>query len=147
MKELESTHERTQVSQNIKLPEGGRLLPQPKRKRQIDPRFDIQFTDLKNTELDDASDSNEIDCDSDDLPEAVLPTVGKEDIPWMGSLRSEAADMSLKATKANKTIISKPVLSSSSRMANLDPADSHPAKRVKTSHSSVSNWSCLIDTT
>ena len=119
MEGLRSIHERTQVSQNLKLFEGGRLLPQPKRKRQIDSRFDIQFTDLKNPELDNASDS-EIGYNSDDLPEAVLPTVGQEDI------------------------IPKPVLSSLSRMANVDHG--HPAKRLKTL-SAVSSHFLYIDTT
>ena len=128
LKELKSIHERTQVSQNIKLSEGRRLLPQPKRKREIDPNFDIQFTDLKNPELDDASDSNGMDHDSDDLPEAILPAIGKEE------LRPEKATSS-KVTMTNKTVNSKPVLSSSSRMANS--VDGHPTKRVKTSHSSA----------
>ena len=115
MKELTSIHERTQFSQNIKLSEEGRLLLQPKRKRQIDPHFDIQFTDLKNQELDDASDSNEIERDSDDLPEAVLPTVGKEEVlPWTSS----------KVTKMNK-------------MVKSDPVGGHPIKRIKTANSSA----------
>ena len=119
LKGLKSIHERTQVSQNIKLPEGRRLLPQPKRKRQIDPNFDIQFTDLKNPELEDADSNN-----SDDLPEAISAT-GKEE------LHPEITTSS-KVSKRNKM----PVLSSS-RMANSDPFDGHTTKRVKTTHSSA----------
>ena len=77
----------------------------------------MQFTDLKNPELDNASDS-EIGYNSDDLPEAVLPTVGQEDI------------------------IPKPVLSSLSRMANVDHG--HVAKRLKTL-SAVSSHFLSID--
>ena len=123
LKELKSIHERTQVSQNIKLSEGRRLLPQPKRKREIDPNFNIQFTDLKNPELDDASDLNGMEYDSDDLPEAVLPAVGKEE------------PQKAMSSKVTKTLNSKPVLSSS-RMPNFGLADGHPTKRVKTTHSS-----------
>jgi hypothetical protein len=55
--------------------------------------------------------------DSDDLPEAVLPTVGKEDIlPW--------TDTSSKVTKMNKAIKS-------------DPVDGRPIKRIKTANSSA----------
>ena len=127
LKGLKSIHERTQVSQNIKLSEGRRLLPQPKRKRQIDPNFDIQFTDLKNPELDDA-DSNGMEYNSDDLPEAILSAVGKEEShPEMTT--------SSKVSKTNK-MNSMPVLSSY-RMFNSDPIDCHPTKRVKTTHSSA----------
>jgi hypothetical protein len=129
MKELDAIHERKQVSQNLRLPEEGRLLPQPKRKRQIDPHFNIQFTDLKNPELDDASDSNGMQSDSDDLPEAVLPAASKEDIPWMNLPHPEMAVTSSKVSKTNKKINSKPVLSS------FDPLDGHPTKRVKIAHS------------
>ena len=134
LKQLESIHERT-LSQNIKLSEGRRLLPQPKRKRQIDPNFDIQFTDLKNPELDDA-DSNGMEYNSDDFPEAILSAVGKEEPhPDMTS--------SSKASRMNKM----PVLSSS-RMVNSDPIDGYPTKRVKTTHSStVSIRSYCIDMT
>lgn len=128
LKELKSIHERTQVSQNIKL-SGRRLLPQPKRKRQINPNFDIQFTDLKNSELDDASDPNGMEYDSDDLPLTILPVAGKEEPP------PEIATSS-KVTKTNKTINSKPILSSS-RIANFVPIDDRPTKRVKTAHSSA----------
>jgi hypothetical protein len=121
LKGLKSIHERTQVSQNIKLSEGRRLLPQPKRKRQIDPNFDIQFTDLKNPELDD-TDSNGMEYNSDDPPEAILSEPHSE------------MTTSSKVTKTNKMINSMPVLSSSSRMVN---SDGHPTKRVKTTHSSV----------
>lgn len=120
LKGLDSIHERTQVSQNIKLSEGRRLLPQPKRKRQIDPNFDIQFTDLKNPELEDADSNN-----SDDLPEAIS-AVGKEEP------HSEMTTSS-KGSKTKKM----PVLSSSSRMFNSDPIDGHPTKRVKPTHSSA----------
>lgn len=126
LKGLKSIHERTQVSQNIKLSEGRRLLPQPKRKRQIDPNFDIQFTDLKNPELDDA-DSNGMEYNSDDLPETILSAVGEEE-PEMTT--------SSKVTKTNTMINSMPVLSSS-RIVNSDPIDGHPTKRVKTTHSSA----------
>ncbi|KAF8798145.1 P-loop containing nucleoside triphosphate hydrolase protein [Phlegmacium glaucopus] len=132
MKGLKSIHERTQVSQNIKLSERGQLLPQPKRKRQIDPHFDIQFTDLKNPDLDDASDSNGIECDSDDLPEAVLPVIGKEGI---GLPHPEMGVTSSKVTKTNKTINSKPLLSS--RMVNFDPVDCRPTKRIKSTNSAT----------
>jgi hypothetical protein len=136
LKGLKSIHERTQVSQNIKLSEGRRLLPQPKRKRRIDPNFDIQFTDLKNPELDDA-DWNGMEYNSDDLPEAILSAFGKEE-PHPEMITSS------KVTKTNKMINSMPVLSSSSRMVNSDPIDGHPTKRVKTIHSSaVSICSCL----
>ena len=117
LKGLESIHERTKVSQNIKLSEGKRLLPQPKRGRQIDPNFDIQFTDLKNPELEDADSNN-----SDDLPEAISSVSKEEPHPEVNT--------SLKVLKTNKM----PVLSSS-RMLNSDPMDAHPAKRVKTTHS------------
>jgi hypothetical protein len=127
LKELKSIHERTQVSQNIKLSEGRRLLPQPKRKREIDPNFDIQFTDLKNPELDDASDLNEMEYNSDDLPEAILPAVDKE----------EQHPAKATSSKATKTINPKPVLSSSSRTANVDPVDGRQAKRVKTANLSA----------
>ena len=130
MKGLRSIHERTQVSQNIKLSEGRRLLPQPKRKRQVDPNFDIQFTDLKNPELDDA-DSNGIEYNSDDLPEAILSAVGGKEEPH------PEMTMSSKVTKTKKMINSMPVLSSSSRMVNSDPIDGHPTKRMKISHSSA----------
>lgn len=133
LKGLKSIHERTQVSQNIKLSEGRRLLPQPKRKRQIDPNFDIQFTDLKNPELDDA-DSNGMEYNSDDPPEAILSAVGKEEPhPEMTT--------SSKVTKTNKMINSLP---SSSRMVNSDPIDGHLAKRLKTTHSSAVSISVLI---
>jgi len=132
MKELKSIHERTQVSQNIKLPDGGRLLPQPKRKRRIDPHFDIQFTDLKNPDLDNASDSNGMECDSDDLPDAVLPAVGKEDISLP---HTEMAVTSSKVTKTNKMMNSKPALSF--RMDNFDLVNHHPTKRVKTANSTA----------
>jgi hypothetical protein len=128
LKGLKSIHERAQVSQNIKLSEGRRLLPQPKRKRQIDPNFDIQFTDLKNPELDDA-DANGMEWNSDDLPEAILPAVGKEEP------HPEMTPFS-KVTKTNKMINSMPVLSSS-RMVNSDPIDGYSTKRVKTTHSST----------
>ena len=124
LKGLKSIHERTQVSQNIRLSEGRRLLPQPKRKRQIDPNFDIQFTDLKNPELDD-TDSNGMEYNSDDPPEAILSEPHSE------------MTTSSKVTKANKMINSMPVLSSSSRMINSDPIDGHPTKRVKITHSSA----------
>ena len=129
LKGLKSIHERTQVSQNIKLSEGRRLHPQPKRKRQIDPNFDIQFTDLKNPELDDA-DSNGMEYNSDDLPEAILSAIGKEE-PHPETTTSP------KVSKTNKMMNSIPVLSSSSRMFNSDPIDCHPTKRVKTTHSSA----------
>ena len=125
LKGLKSIHESTQVSQNIKLSEGRRLLPQPKRKRQVDPNFDIQFTDLKNPELYDV-----VEYNSDDLPEAILSDVGNEEP------HPETTTFS-KVSKANKMKNSMPVLSSSSRMVNSDPIDGHLTKRVKTSHSST----------
>lgn len=120
LKGLQSIHERTQVSQNIKLSEGRRLLPQPKRKRQINPNFDIQFTDLKNPELEDVDSNN-----SDDLPEAISAIDKEEPHPEMTT--------SSKVSKTNKM----PVLSSSSRMVNSDLFGGHPTKRVKTTHSSA----------
>ena len=118
MKALQSIHERTQVSQNIKLSEGRRLLPQPKRKRKIDPNFDIQFTDLKNPDLEDEDSNN-----SEDLPEAISAS-GREE-PHLEMTTSS------KVSKTKKM----PVRSSSSRMVNSDPG--HPTKRVKTTHSSA----------
>lgn len=119
-----------QVFRNIKLSEGGRL--ETKRKRQIDPHFDIQFTDLKIPGLDDAPDLNGMDHDSDDLPEVVLPAVGKEDMPWLGLPHSEMAAASSKPTK---TVLS-------SRTFNFDLVDEHPTKRIKTTVVSIRSSLC-----
>ena len=71
-----------------------------------------------------------MECNSDDLPEAILSAVGNEE-PHL------EMNMSSKATKTNKVINFMPVLSSSSRMVNSDPIDGHPTKRVKATHSSA----------
>ncbi|KAF5380937.1 hypothetical protein D9615_004089 [Tricholomella constricta] len=82
--QLESLHERSSVTRNLKLSPGHRLkLDSPtelRRKRKAIPDFDVQFTELKDPQTSKARgyDATYID-DDDDLPEALdilksLPT-------------------------------------------------------------------------